>query len=174
MWFDSWSDLLRIVVVGALAYVALVAALRISGKRTLAKLNAFDWVVSVAMGSTLATVILNRDVTLSEGVLALWLLVAIQALVTWTSVRSRTVRRLVKNEPRLVYRRGYLEGAMRAERLSREEIEQAARSSGIGSIDEVEAVVLETDGTFSVLTSVPPHLADDDGQPGPGDGERMG
>ena len=55
MWFDSWSDVVRVVSIGAAAYATLVAMLRISGKRTLAKLNAFDLIVTVALGSTLAT-----------------------------------------------------------------------------------------------------------------------
>lgn len=53
MFFDGWSDLLRILVVGSLAYAGLVGFLRVSGKRTLAKMNAFDLVVTVALGSTL-------------------------------------------------------------------------------------------------------------------------
>jgi uncharacterized membrane protein YcaP (DUF421 family) len=48
MWFDSWADLARILAVGAGAYGGLVLVLRLSGKRTLAKLNAFDLVVTVA------------------------------------------------------------------------------------------------------------------------------
>ena len=42
MWFDSWSAVLRIVLVGAASYVALVVLLRLGGKRILAKLSAFD------------------------------------------------------------------------------------------------------------------------------------
>ena len=55
MFFDSWAGLGRVLVVGVLAYSALVLLLRISGKRTLTKMNAFDLVVTVALGSTLAT-----------------------------------------------------------------------------------------------------------------------
>lgn len=56
MWFDSWSDILRIILVGAASYTTLVAILRLSGKRTLGQLNVFDFVVTVALGSTLATI----------------------------------------------------------------------------------------------------------------------
>ena len=55
--------------------------LRISGKRTLATLNAFDFVVTVAVGSTVATVLLSFAVALAEGVLALTLLVTLQWVV---------------------------------------------------------------------------------------------
>lgn len=50
MWFDSWSVVVRVLVVVAAAYMTLVAGLRVSEKRTLAKLNAFDFVVTVALG----------------------------------------------------------------------------------------------------------------------------
>jgi uncharacterized membrane protein YcaP (DUF421 family) len=56
MFFSGWDSLLRTLVVGLLAYVVLVVFLRLSGKRTLSKLNAVDLVVTVALGSTLATV----------------------------------------------------------------------------------------------------------------------
>jgi uncharacterized membrane protein YcaP (DUF421 family) len=69
--FDTWAGLAQVAVVGVLAYAGLLLLLRISGKRTLAKMNAFDLVVSVALGSTLATTLLSRDVAVAEGVLAL-------------------------------------------------------------------------------------------------------
>lgn len=155
MWFDSWSDLGRILVVGPLAYAALVAVLRMSGARTLSKLNAFDLVVTVALGSTLATVLLSADVTLAEGVLGLALLVLLQFVVSRASHRWPAVERVVKSEPVLLYRGGFLEAPMRRARVTEDEVRQVARGSGRASLDEVEAVVLETDGTLSVLGEVP-------------------
>jgi uncharacterized membrane protein YcaP (DUF421 family) len=155
MWFDSWTDLVRILVVTPLAYGALVAILRVSGARTLSKLNAFDLVVTVALGSTLATVLLSADVTLSEGVLALVVLVVLQYVVSWSSHRWKRVERVVKSEPVLLYRSGFLRGPMRRARVTDDEVRQAARASGAPSLDDVAAVVLETDGTLSVLPAVP-------------------
>ena len=71
MWFDSGTDLVPIVLVGASAYVLLVAVVRFAGKRSLSQLNAFDFVVSVALGSILASTLLNADISLAEGVTAL-------------------------------------------------------------------------------------------------------
>lgn len=158
MFFDDWSGLVRVLVVGVCAYLSLLALLRGSGKRTLAKLNAFDFVVTVALGSTLATVLLSSDVALAEGVLAMALLVAMQFLVAWLSVRSRAVERLVKSEPTLVYRHGFLHGPMQRMRVTRDEIRQAARAAGNADLDGVSAVVLETDGSLSVLSETPPSL----------------
>ncbi len=116
MFFDSWFGLLRVVIVGSLAYLFLVIVLRGTGKRTLSKLNAFDLIVTVALGSTLATVLLSEDVALAEGLAAFGLLAGLQFIITWASVRSGTVRRLVKSEPRLLVSRGEpLVGAMREE-----------------------------------------------------------
>jgi uncharacterized membrane protein YcaP (DUF421 family) len=140
------------LVVGVLAYVGLIALLRLSGKRTLSKMNAFDLVITVAFGSTLATVLLSSDVSLAEGLLALALLAGLQFIVAWSSVRSRRVSRLVKSEPRLLFHDGsFLGGAMRDERVTHREILQAMRDSGVASVEDVAAVVLETDGTLNVL-----------------------
>jgi uncharacterized membrane protein YcaP (DUF421 family) len=152
MFVQSWSDLLRVGVVGVMVYPGLIVVLRLSGKRTLAKMNAFDLVVTVALGSTLATILLSRDVSLAEGMAALVLLVVLQLAATWLSVRYRRVRAVLKSEPTLLVRDGLLlEGALRAQRVTDGEIRQAVRSQGIGGMEQVAAVVLETDGTLSVI-----------------------
>jgi uncharacterized membrane protein YcaP (DUF421 family) len=150
--FNSWAGLLRVVVVGALAYAALVLLLRVSGKRTLSKMNAFDLVVTVALGSTLATVILSKDVPLAEGVAAFALLIGLQFVITWLAVRSTTVSRLVKADPTLLLYQGrFLPKQMRRMRVLEEEVRAAIREQGIAALDDVEAVVLETDGSFAVV-----------------------
>lgn len=153
MFFDGWYDLLRLLVVGSLSYAALIVMLRTSGKRTLAKMNAFDLVITVAFGSTFASAILSSDVSLSEGVGAFALLCILQFSVAWLSTRSETFQNLVKSQPTLLYFRGrLLEGNLRRERVTREEVLAAMRSAGAPDAGQVDAVVLETDGTFSVIT----------------------
>ena len=88
MFFQSWAGLGRTALVGVLAYLALVVLLRVSGKRTLSKINALDLIVTVALGSTLATVLLSKTTSLAEGVTAFVLLIALQFVITWLSVRS--------------------------------------------------------------------------------------
>ena len=151
MFFHGWMSLGQTAIAAIVAYTSLIVLLRIAGKRTLAKMNAFDLVVTVALGSTLATVVLSKDVALVEGIAVLALLIAFQFVVTWLSVRSDTVRRLVRGEPTLLLYRGkFLLGAMRAQRVTESEVREAARSQGIANLTS-QAVVLETDGSFSVL-----------------------
>ncbi len=152
MFFHSWIGLGRVLLVGTLAYTALVVLLRFSGKRTLTKMNAFDFVVTVALGSVLATILLSKDVALAEGVTAFLLLITLQFVVTWLSVRSPRVRQLVKSEPSLLFYRGQmLAPALRGQRVTEDEVRAAIRSAGQTQLADVEAVILETDGSFSVL-----------------------
>ncbi|MEP7764787.1 YetF domain-containing protein [Sanguibacter sp. 25GB23B1] len=152
MWFDSWSDILRVLAVGTAAYVTLVVLLRVSGKRTLAKLNAFDLVVTVALGSTLATILLSADVSWAEGAVALALLAALQIAVSWSSAHLPRGRSVVTARPTTVLRDGQvIHDVLRAERLTEADLRQAVRSSGNGGLDQIAAVVLESDGTLSVV-----------------------
>lgn len=176
IFFDQWQPLLRTAVLGVLGYAGLVLLLRISGRRTLSKMNAFDLVVTVALGSVLASVMLSKSVTLAQGTLAFALLIGMQFLVTWASVRQRWIRQLVTGEPALLfYQGGYLPDAMRKARVTEDEILAAIRAAGMVELDGVGAVILETDGSFSVVGRVEadgiPSL---DGVMVPGDRHRQG
>lgn len=140
------------MVISTLAYASLVFVLRLAGKRALAKLNAFDLVVTVALGSTLATVLLTKDVAFLEGLLAFAMLALLQWAVARLSIASSRFRSLVRSTPRLLVEDGRpLEKSMRRERVTRGEIDAAIRASGLGRIEDVAAVVLETDGSLSVI-----------------------
>lgn len=151
MFFQDWRGIGRTAIVGALAYCTLVLFLRISGKRTLAKLNAFDLVVTVALGSTLSSILLQESIALAEGATALGLLIALQFLVTYLSVRSPWFAAKVRSEPALLARAGsFCDAAMKRERITRDEALSAVRSAGGHAIADVESLILESDGTISV------------------------
>jgi uncharacterized membrane protein YcaP (DUF421 family) len=152
MFFDGWTPLVRTAVVGVLAYVALVVILRSTGKRTLSKLNAFDLIVTVSLGSTLATILVSKDVALAQGILAFVILTGMQYVVTWVSVRSALVRGIVKSEPELILHNGEpITEAMKSQRVTLDEIEAAARSEGIDNLADVKSAILETNGTLSII-----------------------
>ncbi len=156
MLFDGVESLFRTLVVGVLAYTALVLFLRVSGRRTLSKMNAFDFVVTVALGSTLATVILSKSVSLANGLVAFGVLIGLQFLVTWTSVRIQWVQKAVTGEPiMLLYRGDFLAQALLKARVTESEVRAAVRHAGVARLESVDAVILETDGSFSVIEKVP-------------------
>ena len=153
MFFDNWFSLLRILVLGMAAYGLLVLYVRLFGKRTLSKLSAFDLVVTVALGSTLSSVIISKEVKLADGALALLLLCGLQFAVAYLLVRSPRAERLVKSEPRLLYFQDrFIHDAMAAEMITRDDIRAAVRSEGIADFSAVTAVVLEADGSLSVIS----------------------
>jgi uncharacterized membrane protein YcaP (DUF421 family) len=152
MFFDNWTSLLRIIAVGIPVYAVVVLLLRLTGKRALAKMNAFDLVVTVALGSTLATTLLSERVALAEGLFALGLLLGMQYLVAWASLKWPKFREAVVQQPRLLLHNGrLLDDELRKERIAREEVLAAVRASGHMSLSDVAAAVLETDGSFSIM-----------------------
>ncbi|HVS66346.1 MAG TPA: YetF domain-containing protein [Thermoanaerobaculia bacterium] len=152
IFWDGWQGPVRVVLFGLLCYLFLILILRITGKRTLSKMNAFDFVITVATGSTFATVLLSKSVTLVEGFVAFLVLVLMQYGVAWLSVRSAGVEAAVKSTPTvLVWRGEMLHGVMRRERVSEAEVLAACREAGLSALEEAHAVVLETAGEFSVL-----------------------
>lgn len=152
LFFAGWPGIGRTALAGVLAYAAMVFLLRVAGKRTLSKMNAFDLVVTVALGSILATILLSKDVALAEGATAIAVLIGLQFVVAWLSVRFKAVSRLVKSEPALLLHRGeFLHQALRRERVTENEVRAAVRSQGIAALEAVEAVILETDGSFNVV-----------------------
>ncbi|MCB0223428.1 MAG: DUF421 domain-containing protein [Anaerolineae bacterium] len=152
MFFDSWANIARIILIGIMAYAALIVLLRLTGKRTLSKMNAFDFVVTVALGSILATILLSKSVTLADGVTALCVLIGLQYVIAWLAARFTFMSHLVKSEPTLVVYQGhYLYDAIKAQRLTPEEVRSAIRNQGIANVEDVASVVLETEGSLTVI-----------------------
>lgn len=153
IFFDSWESLLRTFIITVLAYFALIAMLRISGKRTLTQLNAFDFVVTIALGSTLATVMLNKDVVLADGVLALLLLIGLQFAITSLSSASPLIKNIITAKPTLLLYKGVIDQeALKNQRITVDEVMEAVRKKGMQDIKKVDAVILETAGDLTVLS----------------------
>lgn len=152
LWWGSWEGVARAVVLTTGGYIGLVLLLRAAGKRATSKLNMFDWAVTVALGSMLATTALSPSVPLATGLAAVATVLALQFAISWLTLRSELVRKVVKADPALLYFRGeFLRDRMRKERISEEEIRGAVREAGHGTLESVAAVVLETNANLSIL-----------------------
>lgn len=147
-----WMDLVAVPAVALGAYIWLIVVLRLTGKRSLAKLNAFDFAITVAFGSALATIIIDRNVGLFRGAVALAMLALLQYALTKLSLWSQFIRKTVRSRPTLLVRDGKLfDEALYYERVTTDELSEAIRNNGHGRLDDVGAVILETDGSFSVI-----------------------
>lgn len=155
IFFDSWESLIRTFIITILAYLALVIFLRVSGKRALSKMNAFDFIVTIALGSSMATVALNKNVALADGLLAFFLLLFLQLSITWLSVRVKQVKKLVTSQPILLLYKGELfQQTLKKERITMEEIYSVARKNGFADLSAIDAIILETTGDIVVISQL--------------------
>ena len=153
--FSDLNPFLETIITGIIAYIAIIFMLRISGKRTLAKWNSFDFVVTIAFGSVLASILLSTEDAFGQGILGFALLVLFQYVITWISVRSSIIQKLIKSEPSLLLYRGEIQhDTMKKERIAEGELLAALRTSGVSAIEDADAVILETDGSLSVIKNI--------------------
>ena len=154
MFFSSWESLGRGFLLAACVYFALLGALRIAGSRSLAKMSAYDMVVTIALGSLIATIPLSRDTTLADGFVVIATYLVLQRVLSWMLTRWRGARVAVKEAPMLLLWEGrLLDDRLRNKNVTEAEVRAAVRSAGKSSYRDVLAVVLENDGSWSVVPS---------------------
>lgn len=152
MWFESWNSIAQIVITGVVCFIGLIVFLRVAGKRTLTKMNAFDFIMTFTIGSTLATTITSDDTTVSEGLSALAIIIFVQYAIAWLEVRSNWFQKLVKANPSVLFYDGdFRQEVMRKERITKVEVMAAMRYSGMHDPSQVKLVLMETDGQLSVI-----------------------
>lgn len=172
-YFSGWAMLGRTLVVSALGYVGLLTLLRLSGKRSIAKMNVFDFVVIVALGSVLAGSITAPSVGLVDMLAAIAVLLGLQQVFAVLTRRSKRLEQWINGKPTILLYRGHmLQEQLRRQRVTEEEVQAAVRAGGGARLEDVDAVVLETDGQFTILREVPrgdpaeTTLSDVEGVPG--------
>jgi uncharacterized membrane protein YcaP (DUF421 family) len=152
MLFNSWADIGRVVFDSAAVFLLVVALLRLVGPQALAKMSGYDVVVTITLGSIVATVAVSRTISLSDGVAALATLVVLQETIRWLQSRYLRVHHLVRQVPRVLLWDGeLLEDRLRDSSVSADEIRAAVRKAGLRSLADARIVVLENDGEWSVV-----------------------
>ena len=172
MFFRSWESLLRVAVSAAVVYILVIAALRLIGARALAKMSAYDLIVSIALGSLVAAIPLSTTLTVSDGVTAILTFLGLQELTRFLQARYRAVHHFVRERPHLVVWDGqFIEDRLKEIDTSHDEVCAAIRQAGFLSVQQVQAVVLENDGAWSVMQrEQSPDLSALDGLDVPGHG----
>jgi len=150
--FESWASVGHVALRVAIVYVAILAVLRLVGEQALAKMSAYDLIVSITLGSLVASIPLTHDLALLDGLAAIVVFVGLQELIRFGQARSRRIRAIVVEHPRLVV----WNGEILVERLKRwnltdREIRAAVRRQGLAHVEDVQAVVVENDGEWSVV-----------------------
>lgn len=155
MWFSSWNTLVDLSVIAVCTYLGLMILIRLGGKRSISQMSMFDYVVTLALASILAKTILEDTIPLSDGLFSGGVLILLQYCVTWVSVRYKSVARFFEPQPTLVYyREHFMDEVMRQQRVTHREIYEAMRRHSFASLEQVQAVVLETNGSLSVIPNL--------------------
>lgn len=136
----------------ALAYPFLILLLRMSGKRSITNVNIFDFIITVTYGATLSSVITSDKVSFADGVAVLSMLTLLQYIVSKTAARSRRFSDFIKASPVFLYYEGnFNEKQMNKNRLRKQDLRGKVRQQGMSSFENVEAIVLEGDGSVSII-----------------------
>lgn len=151
LFYKDSITLVRVAITTIVGFLILFLFVRISGKRTLSKLNAFDFVVTVALGSTLSYMMLGL-VPIVEGAIVLFLIILMQYGFAWSARSSKKMERLINSIPTLLYYNGtFIQEAMSKEAVTKEELHAAVRRAGIEYIAFVKAIVMEINGEITVI-----------------------
>lgn len=132
-------------------YLALILFTRLAGVRTFSKMSSFDFAVTVAIGSLIASTILTKNPPLFQSVVAMGTLFVIQ--ITIASFRETSImRNLVDNKPILLMSGSeMLESNMRKAKVTRDDLLGKLREANVTQFSQIKAVVMETTGDISVL-----------------------
>ncbi|RDW56521.1 hypothetical protein BP5796_13162 [Coleophoma crateriformis] len=147
------AGVLHPIIVGSIAVIALFGYLRLGSNRSVAPITVFDWVINVALGSTLAGIVNGNS--LVRGLLALATMLAFQ--YTTSTLASRFNERLAwifQGPPLVVAFRGtMLRTVMTRHRISPSDVNAALRQNGVLNICQVECGIIEPNGKFSIFTT---------------------
>ncbi|KAL2075559.1 hypothetical protein VTL71DRAFT_502 [Oculimacula yallundae] len=147
------AGILHPLAVGSIAVIFLFTYLRLGSNRCIAPINIFDWVINVALGSTLAG-ILNGN-SLVRGLLALITMLGFQYITSTISTRyHEQFAWIFQSEPLVIAFRGkMLTGVMKKHRISPTDVKASLRQSRILNVCEVECAIIEPNGTISIFTT---------------------
>ena len=130
----------------------LIVGLRLTGKRQIGELEPMELVLTMLLSDLASVPMQDFAIPLLYGVIPILTLLSLSTLLSYASLRSVRLRRLMCGEPTLIISDGrVLQTAMRRNRLTLDELLEELRGQGITDLQTVKHAVLETSGKLSVL-----------------------
>ncbi|WCO68830.1 DUF421 domain-containing protein [Iamia majanohamensis] len=161
-WFGAAWTTIGFVAGGTLAiYASTVVAVRLAGRRTVAQMSAYDAVVTIALGSVLATTAVSKDVSYAVGATAIVTLLVLQVGLAFVRRRFPRLRRLLEFAPEVVVEDGevHLPTGPSTSQMTLDELRSQLRKQGVVDESSPALVLLEPDGRISVLSDADPAAA---------------
>jgi uncharacterized membrane protein YcaP (DUF421 family) len=162
-WFESLpSDIWPVAVTALVIYIALIVFTRIAGKRSFSKMSSFDFGVTIALGSIVASVILSKSISLIQGLVGLATLYILQMLLAALR-RFKTVEGMVDNKP-LILMNGHqvYDENLKKAHVTMSDLKGKLREANVLHRDQIKAVVFEATGDISVLHTNSQHTEVED------------
>ncbi len=152
-WFTASPESLLAIALSAVGvYAAVLVYTRLAGLRSFAKMSSFDFAMTVAVGSMLASAILTKTPSLPQALVGLAMVYGLQRVVGWARQRWPRVQRIVDNEPLLLMDGSeILHANLRRAGVTEDDLRSKLRAAGVARLSDVHAVVFETTGDVSVL-----------------------
>ena len=160
----SWMAVWMVVLTTVGIYIGLIALTRLAGLRSFSKMSSFDFAITVAIGSIIASTILAKDPPLLQAMAALGALYAVQMTVASLRGSSSVMSKLVNNEPLLLMRgTDILEENLKEAKVTHADLRAKLREANATQLSQVKAVVMEATGDIAVLhNDDPDHELDDE------------
>lgn len=144
---------MEIVIRSAIVFFFLLGVMRVIGKRELAEMSGFEMLLLVVMGDIIQQGVTQEDMSITGGMLAVGTMTLLVVGMSWLGFRSPRARRVLDGLPTVIVRDGRVLGdAARIERLTDQDVLEAARQRGIADLRSVRVGILEPDGRFTFLT----------------------
>ncbi|KAB0507203.1 MULTISPECIES: DUF421 domain-containing protein [Pseudomonas] len=145
------------VLRAAVMYLALMVLFKIAGRRSLAELTTFDFVLLMIIGEATQQALLGNDFSLTNSILVIITLIAIDVGLSLLKQRSQWVQRLIDGGPTIIVENGkLLHKRLRHARLVEADVMEAARSSqGIETLEQIKFAIIERNGKISVIAQEP-------------------
>lgn len=141
------------VIRGISVYIVLLIATRLSGRRTMAQMTPFDFVLLLIIAETTQQALLGDDFSISNAVVLILTLFATDVLLAWLKSWSPRVASLLDGNPTVLISEGRIDPeAMQRARVSIEDVLESARAQqGLKTLDDIDAAVLEVSGGISII-----------------------
>lgn len=142
-----------VVIRALVVFVFLWLVIRISGRREVAQLSAFDMILLVVLGDLVAEGVVQEDYSLTTAAIAVATMTLASVGLAWLGVRLPRSRPVLGGSPQVVVRDGEpLLDVLHTELLTIDDLKEACRKQSIRSLSDIELCVLEADGSFSFFT----------------------
>ena len=152
--FNDWQTVIRIALSGIVIYFLFILFINLYGKRSISSLSMHDYVVTIAMGSIVATTITSKDASLIDGMIGLLILLTLQFLVTFLARKDSRFFRALNSTPSVLFLEGeFITKNLKANRMTQDEVYSAIREQGQTTSDQIYAVIIESNGNLSVIKS---------------------